>query len=63
MLNKYRYWDEDVENAVSHAGLGNIDVVEIQFKKKVEAFNIHKQDVIHLAKQFGLNVYESNSKL
>lgn len=62
-MSKYKYWDEDVENTVNQTCLGNADVVEIRFKKKVGAFNIHKQDVIHLAKRFGLNVYESDSKL
>ena len=62
-MSKYKYWDEDVEDAVNQARMGNADIVEIQFKKGVEAFNIHKQDVVYLAKQFGLNVYESNSKL
>ena len=61
-MSKHKYWDEDVEDVVQ-AYVDNIDILEIQFRKEVEAFNIHKQDVVHLAKQFGLNVYESNSKL
>lgn len=62
-MSKHKYWDEDVEDAVNQAHMGNADVIEIQFKTEVEAFNIHKQDVVHLAKQFGLNVYENDSKL
>ena len=62
-MSKHKYWDENVENAVNQAYKGNADVVEIRFNTEVTAFNIHKQDVVHLAKQFGLNVYESDSKL
>ncbi len=62
-MSKHEYWDKDVEDATNQAGMGNADVVEIQFNTEVAAFNIHKRDVIHLAKQFGLNIYESSSKL
>jgi len=62
-MSNYKYWDEDVENEINQAIVGNADIVEIQFSKEVEAFNIHKNDIIHLAKCFGLVVFERDSEL
>jgi len=62
-MSDHKYWDEDVEKAVNNACIGNEDSYEIQFKEPVEAFNIHKDDVIHLAKCFGLAVYEKDTAL
>lgn len=59
----HEYNDADVQKTINHASWGNKDIEEIVFKKPVEAFNIHKKDVIHLAKIFGLHVYEGDSKL
>lgn len=62
-MSEHEYYDVDVEKEENQARIGNSDVVEIVFNKNVEAFNIHKDDVIHLAKNFGLTVYENDSAL
>ena len=62
-MSEHEFWDEDVEKITSHASLGNCDVYEIGFNKPVDAMNIHKDDVIHFAKLFGLAVYEKDSAL
>lgn len=62
-MEEYKFWDDDVEKAENQASIGNADVVEIMFRGPIEALNIHKDDVIHLAKQFGLAVYEKDSEL
>lgn len=60
---KYPWYDESVKNAVNQAHIGNADLIEIQFNEPEETFDIHKDDVIHLAKCFGLAVYERESEL
>ena len=62
-MSDYRYWDEDVKYTVNQAIIGNADVEEIVFKEPIEAFNIHKDDIIYLARQFGLIVFERESEL
>lgn len=59
----HEYYDSDVSKTINHSSFGNADVEEIVFKQPVEAFNIHKDDVIHLAKCFGLSVFEKDSQL
>lgn len=60
-MSDYVYFDDDVE--IEIMCVHNIDIYEIAFNKPVDAFNIHKDDVIHLAKLFGLTVYEKESAL
>ncbi len=62
-MSAYEFWDEDVEKITSHASIGNVDIYEIGFKEPIEAVNIHKNDVIHLANLFGLAVYEKEAAL
>jgi hypothetical protein len=62
-MEGYEFWDEDVERVQSQALMGNADLYEIIFKEPVGAMNIHKDDVIQLAKCFGLAVYEKDSAL
>ena len=63
MSEGYKFWDEDVEKIENRANIGNDELYEITFKSPVEAFNIHKNDVIRLARLFGLAVYEADSSL
>ena len=56
-------WDEDVEKVVNCYRIGNPDNHEVVFKQPVDAFIIYKDDVIYLAKQLGLTVYEKDSAL
>ena len=60
---EYKFWDEDVESVKNCAYIGNEEAHEIIFKKPIEALNIHKDDVIHLAKCLGLVVFERESEL
>ena len=59
----YKMYDPDICSVINQAGNGNNNVVELAFSEPIEAINIHKDDIIHLAKRFGLVVFESNSKL
>ena len=62
-MSDYIFFDKDIEACKSGAVYGNADIYELSLKDGTEAINIHKDDVIHLAKLFGLNVYESTSML
>ena len=62
-MSDHEFWDEDVERIKSHADIGNADVYEVIFNEPIEALNIHKDDVIYLAKLLGLVVYDKCSEL
>ena len=57
----YDFYDEDIES-VTDCGNG---VVELGFRGSdgVEAINLHRDDIIYLAKEVGLVVYERDSAL
>lgn len=62
-MSEYKYHDGNVREAVNQCMNGNADVEEVWFKEPTTSIFIHKQDVIHLARGFGLVVYEKNSSL
>ena len=61
MAEDYDFYDDDIESFTDYGD----DVVEIGFRGSdgVEAINLHKNDIVYLAKHFGLIVYERDSAL
>lgn len=62
-MSDHIFHDADVDGTKSHADIGNADVIEIQFNGEIDALNVSKDDIVHLAKCFGLVVYEPDSAL
>jgi hypothetical protein len=60
IMESHEWYDEDVHGAYDCI---RPSTIEIAFRERVEAFVISKQDVVALAKEFGLVVYEKNSNL
>lgn len=58
---KHSYYDNDIINDdhVDHVD----DFIEIGFIRDIPAIHINREDVIHLANQFGLVVFEPGSQL
>lgn len=59
-MSNHKWKDPDIEQVLWE---GHEDNREIDFKEKVEAFVINKQDVIALANEFNLVVFEKESQL
>ncbi len=58
-MSNYKFFDGDVEKVLFEA---HEEVREIVFKDEdQDSLNISKEDVINLAKEFGLVVYEADS--
>ena len=60
VMSNHQWKDPDIEQVLFEGDENNR---EIDFKESVEAFVINKQDVIALAKEFGLIVFEKESQL
>jgi len=60
VMTLHKWFDEDVEQVLWE---GHINNREIVLRDKTEALLINKEDVIALAKEFGLVVYEAGSNL
>ena len=60
VMTLHKWFDEDVERVLWE---GHINNREIVLRDKTEALLINKEDVIALAKEFGLVVYEEGSNL
>ncbi len=63
VMSNYEFFDKDVEKVLYNVEIGaNEEIREIVFKDEDHvSLNITKQDVIALAKEFGLVVYECNA--
>lgn len=64
-MENYKFWDGDIEKGFRCGGFMRDDCYEIVFKRDEnrDSVILHKRDVIHLAKCFGLRVFESLSEL
>ena len=62
-MSDHVFYDEDIVSVINNAHFGNEDVVSINIEIYANSICLHKDDVIHLAKQFGLVVFESESQL
>ena len=62
-LEDYEFYDEDIISVNNCAYIGNEEVVEFLTNRATMKFSLHRDDVIQLAKSFGLAVYERKSKL
>ncbi len=62
-LEDYEFYDEHVESVENGANVGNDEIYVFQLNNPTTQFTIHKDDVIQLAKFFGLAVYERKSEL
>ena len=60
-MSDYKWFDSDIEKVTNRAIYGDADSVVVEFSAPVEAVIIHRDDVIHLAKQFGLTVYDTET--
>lgn len=61
VMTNHEWFDDDVEMVLMN---GHADNREIVFKPTFEnAFVMNKRDVIALAKEFGLTVYEADAAL
>jgi hypothetical protein len=60
-MSDYAYYDQDIKDVKNQEDIE--DVFVIDFTEPSVTLEMHKDDVIHLAKQFGLIVFEAESKL
>jgi len=65
VMTNYKFYDNDVEKVLHSVEVGmHKEVREIVFKQKDHgSLLINKEDVIALAKEFGLIVYEYDGHL
>ena len=59
----HEFYDQNIEDQVNQGYLGNSDLIELLFYEKTDRCQLHKDDLVYIAKTLGLHVYESSAKL